>query len=312
MVEKNEKTTKSAKVASVSVFNTLNNINVSKKVQQKNGYNYLSWAYAWGELKKHYPDSTYKIVENENGWPYHTDGATAWVKVSVTVQGSELVEIYPITDFRNNSIPLEQITSRAVNDSCQRALVRCIARHGLGLYIYAGEDVPEEDSIELAKQKAEAEALLKGKREKVKKALEGLDVDGVLALYKKKSIDELNLKKCENILEHLDQIRERFGGSEIGAEVVEADEAKDVKAEAVEEAPTPKKSAPKAKEPTCVAEAVVVPCSLSSKEIAGKSMGQIFGEGHIDKLKWIAEEYKGNDNAMRVAAQIILKENGAK
>ena len=124
-------------------FQTLNGINVNDKTEQKNGLTYLSWAWAWGEVKKLFPDATYTIYENSNGWNYHTDGRTAWVKTGVTVNGIEHIEMLPVMDFKNRSIPLEQITSFDVNKAIQRSLTKAVARHGLGLYIYAGEDLPE-------------------------------------------------------------------------------------------------------------------------------------------------------------------------
>lgn len=127
------------------VFNTLNAINVNEKVEKKNGLNYLSWAWAWGELKKKYPDATYTVYENEKGWNYFTDGITGWVKTGVTVKGIEHIEYLPIMDFRNKSIPAANITSFDVNKAIQRSVTKAIGRHGLGLYIYAGEDLPEEE-----------------------------------------------------------------------------------------------------------------------------------------------------------------------
>ena len=127
-----------------SPFEILNTVNVNEHTEQKNGLTYLSWAWAWGELKKRFPDAAYTVYENRDGWNYHTDGRTAWVKTGVTVGGLEYVEMLPVMDFRNRSIPLEQITSTDVNKAIQRSLTKAVARHGLGLYIYAGEDLPEE------------------------------------------------------------------------------------------------------------------------------------------------------------------------
>lgn len=127
-------------------FSELNSINVNEHVEQKNKLSYLSWAWAWGELKKRYPDSVYKIYENENGCFYHTDGRTCWVKTGVTVNGIEHIEYLPVMDYKNKSIPLEDITSFDVNKAIQRSLTKAVARHGLGLYIYAGEDLPEEEN----------------------------------------------------------------------------------------------------------------------------------------------------------------------
>lgn len=133
-------------------FSELNNIDVSDKIEKKNGLSYLSWAFAWGELKKRYPDSTYTIYENAQGFNYHTDGKTAWVKTGVTVCGLEHIEYLPVMDYRNNSIPVDKLTSFDVNKAIQRSLTKAVARHGLGLYIYAGEDLPEEAKAETPKE----------------------------------------------------------------------------------------------------------------------------------------------------------------
>ena len=127
-------------------FCELNAINVNDKTEKKNGLTYLSWAWAWGEVKKLHPDSVYTIYENANGWNYHTDGKTCWVKTGCTVNGIEHIEYLPVMDVRNKSIELDKVTSFDVNKAIQRSLTKALARHGLGLYIYAGEDLPEEEN----------------------------------------------------------------------------------------------------------------------------------------------------------------------
>lgn len=139
-----------------SVFETLSAVNVNDHIEKKNGLSYLSWAWAWGILKKYYPSATYKIYEDDNGFLYHTDGRTAWVKVGVTVEGIENVEYLPIMDYRNRSIPIDNVTSMDANKAVQRALTKAVARHGLGLYIYAGEDLPEPEQEEVKKKRADA------------------------------------------------------------------------------------------------------------------------------------------------------------
>lgn len=137
-----------------SVFETLNAINVNGKTEKKNGLTYLSWAFAWGEVKKNYPNATYTIYESANGMNYHTDGRTAWVKTGVTIEGIEYIEYLPVMDYRNQSITIDKLTSFNVNTAIQRSLTKACARHGLGLYIYAGEDLPEEEQA--AKPKGNA------------------------------------------------------------------------------------------------------------------------------------------------------------
>lgn len=128
-------------------FKSLYDVDVKDKVKKKNGMNYVSWAAAWAEVKKIYPEATYHIYERETPEGliinYFTDGKTCWVKTSVTINRLEHIEELPVMDFKNQSIPLEKITSSDVNKSIQRSLTKACARHGLGLYIYEGEDLPE-------------------------------------------------------------------------------------------------------------------------------------------------------------------------
>jgi hypothetical protein len=128
-----------------SVFEVLNAINVNEHTEKKNGLTYLSWAWAWAEVKKHYPDAFYTIYENKDGLNYHTDGRTCWVKTGVTIEGLEHIEYLPVMDYKNQSIGADRVTSFDVNKAIQRSLTKAVARHGLGLYIYAGEDLPETE-----------------------------------------------------------------------------------------------------------------------------------------------------------------------
>ena len=149
----------------MSYFDELNNVNVNEHVEQKNRLSYLSWAWAWQELKKRYPLSFYTIYEDARGLNYFTDGRTGYVKTGVTVVDGDIalehVEYLPIMDYRNNSIPLAEITSFDVNKSIQRSLTKAVARHGLGLYIYAGEDLPDEERAAESAKKANTDDKVK-------------------------------------------------------------------------------------------------------------------------------------------------------
>lgn len=108
-------------------FRELNSINCSDKTEKKNGLTYLSWAWAWGEIKKLHPDATYTIYEDANGLFYHTDGKTCWVKTGVTVNGIEHIEYLPVMDNRNRSIPASDVTSFDANmTSCLPTTSRCM------------------------------------------------------------------------------------------------------------------------------------------------------------------------------------------
>ena len=132
----------------LSPFEVLNQVDCTDKIEQKNGLSYLSWAWAWGELKKRFPRSRYTIYEAEGGMIFFTDGNTCWVKTGVTIDGLEHIEYLPVMDFRNASITVDKVTSFDVNKAIQRSLTKAVARHGLGLYIYAGEDLPEGENTD--------------------------------------------------------------------------------------------------------------------------------------------------------------------
>ena len=169
-------------------FNDLYAVNVNGHTEKKNNLKYLSWAWAWGEIKKRHPDATYTVYENADGWNYHTDGRTCWVKTGVTVNGIEHIEYLPVMDYKNKSIPVENVTSYDVNKSIQRSLTKACARHGLGLYIYAGEDLPEEDENATKKPKADSSA------EKIDRKALNLTINalmGELANLRGKSIGEV-------------------------------------------------------------------------------------------------------------------------
>lgn len=198
-------------MADKNYFEILNGIDVSDKVEKKGGLSYLSWAWAWGELKKKHPEATYTIYENENGWNYHTDGSTAWVKTGVTVNGIEHIEYLPVMDFKNKSIPLGNVTSTDVNKTIQRSLTKAIARHGLGLYIYAGEDLPDEAKAEADAKKAEVgkEKIGAAKAAALLSVLNKneIKVEKIYELYKVKDLKELSEEKHANIMANLEKIK---------------------------------------------------------------------------------------------------------
>ena len=181
-------------------FTELNKIDVNDKTEKKGNLTYLSWAWAWGELKKRHPDATYTIYENEDGLFYHHDGRTAWVKTGVTVKGIEHIEYLPVMDYKNNSITIDRITSTDVNKTIQRSLTKAVARHGLGLYIYAGEDLPDGNEAEVEKIKGTKIGAAKVKALKSKIDADGIDTDKLLTLYKVKSLSDLNEEQLSQIV----------------------------------------------------------------------------------------------------------------
>lgn len=188
-----------------SVFQTLFEINVNKQVEKKNGLNYLSWAYAWSEAKKIYPSATYKVYETADGCIYHTDGRTCWVKTGVIIENLEHIEYLPVMDYKNKSILLENITSFDVNKAIQRSLTKALARHGLGLYIYAGEDLPE---VEVEKITPRDAKILKNIVYDMKES-EKL-YQGILQKYNVKTFKDLTVKQRTEILQALSEMERKY------------------------------------------------------------------------------------------------------
>lgn len=150
---------------SENYFQELYNVDVSEKVKEKNGLSYLSWSAAWAEVKKRHPEAEFTIYEqtmddygNKRPWFVDPISNTCWVKTGVTINGIEHIEDLPIMNFKNKSMTSAEVTSIDANKAIQRSLTKACARHGLGLYIYEGEDLPEEAKEEKKKQeKAKSE-----------------------------------------------------------------------------------------------------------------------------------------------------------
>lgn len=145
-----------------SVFETLSSINVNDKVEKKSNLTYLSWAWAWGEVKKAYPDATYKVIEDPLTMkPYFYDENLGYmVMTSVTIKGETLEMWLPVMDGANQAMKSHsyEYTTRYgvktvdaasmfdINKTLMRCLTKNLAMFGLGHYIYAGEDLPEVDA----------------------------------------------------------------------------------------------------------------------------------------------------------------------
>lgn len=217
-----------------SVFETLNTINVSGKTEKKNGLTYLSWAYAWAEVKKLYPTAQYHVYERDTQQygpvNYFTDGKTCWVKVGVTIEGMEHVEMLPVMNFKNQSIPLDKVTSCDVNKAIQRAITKAIGRQGLGLYVYAGEDLPESESqsqpvvkpVEKATQPqapALQQAPVKDTRpvtaemvDIIRKAVgeHGVTEDFICESYKICKLEDLRIYQFNHIKQNIEKLKTMF------------------------------------------------------------------------------------------------------
>jgi hypothetical protein len=137
-------------------FQKLNAIDVKDKIKEKNGYNYLSWAFAQEVLGEHHPDAIIEVREyGEDGFPYLQTPTGYYVQVYVTINGIKKGKPFPVFDNSNRPLGAEywdkkkgeyvmnrHPSSMDINNSIQRAFVKAIAEHGLGLYVFAGEDLP--------------------------------------------------------------------------------------------------------------------------------------------------------------------------
>ena len=204
-------------------FAELNALDVSDKIEKKGNLSYLSWAWAWGEVKKLHPDAQYRIYENADGWNYHTDGRTCWVKTGVTVAGIEHIEYLPVMDNRNKSILAENVTSFDVNKAIQRSLTKALARHGLGLYIYAGEDLPEDAQKAAKEEEKKANA---SKIDEIKQASllgeikrTGWTVEGMLDWLSSKtetpvnSVKDITLAQYVGVMQRLERKPDAAAGA---------------------------------------------------------------------------------------------------
>jgi len=124
-------------------INDLLVLNVNEHTEKKNGLTYLSWAWAWAEALKADPAATFR-VEMFGDKCYMEINGTAMVWVTVTLFGKPMTCQLPVMDYKNKAILNPD--AFAVNTAIMRCMTKALSLHGLGLYIYAGEDIPEEDA----------------------------------------------------------------------------------------------------------------------------------------------------------------------
>jgi len=126
-----------------SVFKTLYATNVNEHIEKKGAFSYLSWPYAVAQLRLADPSASWEVKRFADGLQYQKTELGVFVEVAVTSQGVTLSQIHPVLDNKNR--PLLEPSAFEINTSIQRCLVKAVALHGLGLYIYAGEDLPQAE-----------------------------------------------------------------------------------------------------------------------------------------------------------------------
>ena len=204
-----------------SVFSTLSAINLNDKVEKKKDLTYLSWTYAWAEVQKHYPDANYEVMFFD-GFPYIYDPSTGYmVFTKVTIEGQTRMMWLPVMDGANKAMKVSEYTYPTrygdktveaatmfdINKTIMRCLVKNIAMFGLGIYIFAGEDLPEgETTTNVTTAPAGLAELVKGDAnwEKVTKYVtdnKSLGIEAILQqLSRKYSINAAAKKELSKIV----------------------------------------------------------------------------------------------------------------
>ena len=196
----------------MSVFETLNAINVNDHKEGKNGLTYLSWVWAISELLKNYPDATYEVVKFD-GLPYVYDEETGYmVYTTMTIEGVTREMWLPVMDSKNKAMKsheytyvdsygkerkVEKASMFDINKTIMRCLTKNMAMFGLGLYIYAGEDLPEGE-----KEEPKAEKISNKEATILKATLEkkNINIGKLCEQYKAKSLEDLTSVQYSDIL----------------------------------------------------------------------------------------------------------------
>lgn len=193
-------------------FEEVYKINVNEHTEKKNNLTYLSWAWAWAEFKKAYPDAEYEIKRFENGLPYVYDENTGYMVFTSVTAGDLTYEMWlPVMDGANKAMKkdpytyttkygektVESATMFDVNKTIMRCLVKNLAMFGLGLYIYAGEDLPENNENEI--KATITEVIEKSIKEEIKKAK--ISNEAVIETLKKFNITKLCELKTNDLME---------------------------------------------------------------------------------------------------------------
>lgn len=196
---------------SLSVFNLLNSIDVNDKKEKKENLDYLSWADAWGYVKKIYPSASYEILKNQNMLPYFESSAGAMVYTKVTIENETLEMWLPVMDGKNKAMKsesyeyetksgkkkVEAFTMFDINKTIMRCLTKNLAMFGLGLYIFSKEDLPDVEEVKIVEKNSEEKVLELEQLISETKS----DKTKLLAFFKVQSLDFIDYEKCKAMLE---------------------------------------------------------------------------------------------------------------
>lgn len=200
-----------------SVFKKLYETNVNEHVEKKGAFSYLSWPYAVAQLRLADPTASWEVKRFAGELPYQKTELGVFVEVAVTVQGVTLSQIHPVLDNKNR--PLLEPSAFEINTSVQRCLVKAIALHGLGLYIYAGEDLPQAEPAKVVPIKAKTEAkpepkpayevLSSAQMRNVQKLIRetGTDQQKLLSYFQVESLEQIPALEYARVIRSLEKQR---------------------------------------------------------------------------------------------------------
>jgi hypothetical protein len=202
-----------------SSYQQLAGINVNEHIEKKNGLSYLSWTWALDQLLRLDPEASWSYAEPKA----YAD--TLMVFCTVRAFGRERTAQLPVMDHKHRAIPNPD--AYQVNTAMQRALAKAIALHGLGLYIYQGEDLPEADKTDktprppkaenmengtAARPKAPAEATLSGEQLAKVKALlaeTGTSLQRLLAFFRVEALEKIPAAEYDRVIQTLERAKRR-------------------------------------------------------------------------------------------------------
>ena len=197
-------------------FERLSRTNVSEHLERKGQFTYLSWPYAVEQLRLADPAANWEVKRFE-GQPFLKTECGFFVEVAVTVQGVMLSQVHPVLDAKNRPIDLPNAFD--INTSIQRCLVKAIALHGLGLYVYAGEDLPQGvENVEKMENRPQPKAPTEGPATlnpeqiaKVKALLAetGTSLQRLLAFFKIESLEKIPATEYERVVQTLERAKRR-------------------------------------------------------------------------------------------------------
>ena len=175
------------------IWDTLSSIDPTPGIEKKNGLDFISWSFAWSQVKKYFPDIHPEFTERT----FHDQ--TVEVTCRITIRQGEETAVHemwlPVLDFRNK--PIQCPDAFAINTSRQRCMVKCLALFGLGIEVYGGTvDMPVQANVVVSG------AITKKQVSELKKMLKAAsaDVDKFLAYFGASTLDQLPADRWENII----------------------------------------------------------------------------------------------------------------